>query len=396
MEYRLTGKAVCFQYIRQAWLIFHRHGIQGRLHTAVDVVEADVTPEELHHRLLVGAVHNGGGGAAHGGALPGDFQAAEGVLIRPVKRQAAALQQIQRRLRRGGAVGIGEGVADGQLHIRRAQLSDHGSVHVLHQGVNDALAVNHRVHLGKGQAVEPHGLDDLQALIHQGGAVDGDFGTHGPVGVLQGILGPHGLQLLIGFAEEGPAAAGEDEAAKLRFALAAPEALEDGGMLAVHGDDLRAAAVRLVHHQLAGAHQRLLVGQGDGFMGLDGVDGGRQSGKAYHGGQYHINGDGFHYFIERLLAGIDLHVGHVAHQSLQLVVTLFVGNDDGGRLELMGLLSQQFYLVIGCQAINLIEVAVFSDNLQGLCAYRPRRAEDSYLFLPIFHFSLFTIHYSLA
>ena len=75
-----------------------------------------------------------------------------------------------------------------------------------------------------------------------------------------------------------------------------------------------------------------------------------------------------------MLAGIDLHVGHVAHQSLQLVVTLLVGNDDSGRAELMGLLGQQFYLVVGCQTVDFIQVAMFLNDLQGLGTYGTCRA----------------------
>ena len=38
------------------------------------------------------------------------------------------------------------------------------------------------------------------------------------------------------------------------------------------------------------------------------------------------------------------------------ISTLLVGNNNGSRLELVGLLSQQFHLVIRCQTIHLIEV----------------------------------------
>ena len=77
------------------------------------------------------------------------------------------------------------------------------------------------------------------------------------------------------------------------------------------------------------------------------MDGRRESGKANHGGEYHIDGLCFDNFVECLASGIHFDIGQVAHQAFEFVVTLFVGNDDGGRLELMGLFGQQFYFVIG-------------------------------------------------
>ena len=121
--------------------------------------------------------------------------------------------------------------------------------------------------------------------------------------------------------------------------------------------------------KFTGNYQRLLVGQRNGLTGLDGMDGRRESGKAYHSRQYHVDRAGLHNFVEGLLAGIDLHVGQVAHQLLQFVQPLFVGYDDGSRFELVSLLCQQFYLVVGSQTVYLVHVAMLLDDLKSLCAY---------------------------
>ena len=152
-------------------------------------------------------------------------------------------------------------------------------------------------------------------------------------------------------------------------------------MLAIHGQDRRVVLLGQLEDQFSGYYECLLIRQTDGLASLDGVDGGVQTSEAYHRRKHHVDRTSLHDLIEGLGTSIDLHVGHVAHQRLQLVITGLVGYHDGGGLELMGLLCQQFHLVIGCQAIDLIHVGMLLDHFESLCSYRPRRTEDGYLFL---------------
>ena len=131
--------------------------------------------------------------------------------------------------------------------------------------------------------------------------------------------------------------------------------------------------------ELAGHDERLLVGQGDGLACLDGMDGGREAGEADHGGEHHVDGACLHDFVEGTRSGIHFHVGQVVHEAAQLVVVLLVGDDDGGGAELMGLLGQQRYAVVGGEAIDFVEVAVLLDDLEGLRAYGAGGAENGYL-----------------
>ena len=77
--------------------------------------------------------------------------------------------------------------------------------------MHDALALDNDLDLLRRQAEQPHGLDELKALVHQGGAVNGDLGAHVPVGMLE-CIGP-GLagQLLPLHAEERPARGGQQD-----------------------------------------------------------------------------------------------------------------------------------------------------------------------------------------
>lgn len=54
-------------------------------------------------------------------------------------------------------------------------------------------------------------FDDFQAFIDKRGGFDGDFFTHVPDGLFEGVFGCEFLQLFCGFAEEGAAGAGEDD-----------------------------------------------------------------------------------------------------------------------------------------------------------------------------------------
>ena len=64
-------------------------------------------------------------------------------------------------------------------------------------------------------------------------------------------------------------------------------------------------------NQFSCHHQRLFVGQGDGLVGLDGVDGRRKSCEAYHSGEYDIDGNRFDNLVESLCSCINLDIGHV-------------------------------------------------------------------------------------
>ena len=64
-------------------------------------------------------------------------------------------------------------------------------------------------------------------------------------------------------APERSAGAGQYQPLDLTALRAALQALKNSGMLAVHRHDFRAAALRLIHNQLSGTNQCLLICQRD-------------------------------------------------------------------------------------------------------------------------------------
>ena len=140
-------------------------------------------------------------------------------------------------------------------------------------------------------------------------------------------------------------------------------------MFTVHRQDGCSVLQCQLTDQFTSNDQCFLVSQTDGLMGLDGMNGWRETCEAHHSSEHHIDGACLNNLVEGTCSCIHLHVRHIAHQRLQLVVACLVGNDDGSRLELVGLLCQQFHLVIGCQAVHLVEVAVLLNHFEGLRAY---------------------------
>jgi len=80
--------------------------------------------------------------------------------------------------------------------------------------------------------------------------------------VPQRLLGSDAVQLLGRRIAEGAAGGGEDDAPDA-VRLFAPEALPDGGVLAVDGAELGAVASGFGGDELAGDDEDLFVGQGE-------------------------------------------------------------------------------------------------------------------------------------
>ena len=127
--------------------------------------------------------------------------------------------------------------------------------------MDNALALHHNLDLLRRKIKQPHCLDQLQALVHQSGAVDGDLGAHIPVGVLQRIRTGLAAQLFGGHAKERPARGREQDLGQRFGAVGILQALENGGMLAVDRQQLYAMGSHGIRNQLAARDKAFFVGQ---------------------------------------------------------------------------------------------------------------------------------------
>ena len=208
--------------------------------------------------------------------------------------------------------------------------------------MHHALPVNHHIHLLQRYPVQPHGLDDLQSLVHKGCAVDGDFCSHFPVGMLQGIRFGNGMELFPGHAEEGASGAGENQPLDFFFVVAAHEALKNGRVLGIHGNNFRVILFRLRHDQLSGADQGLLIGKADALARPDGGKGRLQPYHAHHGGDDAVRFRQRGRFQQTLLPPV-YPDGKVFNPGLQLFCCFLRSHDRKGRPESAALLGHSLH-----------------------------------------------------
>ena len=261
------------------------------LHGLPDAGEAEPGIEKGIHRDLIGRVQHGGQGPPHGAGMAGEVDRGKVVHTWCLEMQRANLGKIERLEVVGHAVRPGYRVLDGEAHVAVAELCDDAVVGKLDHAVHDALRVHDDLNLVHGHVEEPFGLDHFQPLVEKGGAVDGDLAAHGPGGVLQGLGHGDGGKLIGRQLAEGAAAGGEEDALNAAVAMAF-QTLEDGVVLAVHGQDVHAFAFGGLSDSLAGHDEDFLAGHGQVHAALDGGQGRSQARSAHDGHQHHV-GIGF-------------------------------------------------------------------------------------------------------
>ena len=146
-----------------------------------------------------------------------------------------------------------------------------------------------------GKIEQPVRLDHLEAFVHQSRRIDGDLAAHPPRRMAQRIFRLDAGERRDRHLTERSARRRQDDASNL---LAPPpvEALMDGVVLAVDRKDGDAARTRGRGHERACHHQHFLVGERDGFAGVDrGKDGLERVGPrrcADHDVDVRVGGDG--------------------------------------------------------------------------------------------------------
>jgi len=112
-----------------------------------------------------------------------------------------------------------------------------------------------------GQPKKVMGLDDLQALVHEGGRIDGDLLAHRPGGVSKRLLlGDRGELFAAPAAERSPGGGENDRLDRVRTGR--PHKLEERRVLRVHRQDPQPFLGGQAGHERPRTDQALLVCQG--------------------------------------------------------------------------------------------------------------------------------------
>ena len=122
--------------------------------------------------------------------------------------------------------------------------------------------MDHDVDFVEVHAEEPFGFDHFEAFVHHGGGIDGDALAHLPVWMLQGLFGADLRKLAEGRLAERAAGGGEDQALNF-FGFAGAEALVDGVVFAVDGEQHDFVFGDGGHDDFAGGDQDFFIGERD-------------------------------------------------------------------------------------------------------------------------------------
>ena len=218
-------------------------------------------------------------------------------------------------------------------------------------------------------------LDDLEALVHQRGRVDGDLGAHVPRRVGQRLLDARLGELLSRPSAERPSARRHDHPLQVLSALAS-QALRQGRMFGVDGNQAIRLALDQVHDELTAHHERLLVGQGEHLPGLQGGQRGTEAHGADHGVQHHVGLRLAGEHLRRSWAGQDLDAPHRAQVAPQLPCGVLVRDGHEGRHELAHLPHEELVAGARAEPDHLEAVGVATHDVERLRADGAGRPQD--------------------
>ena len=225
--------------------------------------------------------------------------------------------------------------------------------------------------LGNGKQVK--GLDKLEALVHHRRRIDRNLRSHVPVGMVDGLLGTHILQVRPIAVQERSAGSGEDDTFH-GTAIGEIEYLEYGAMLRVDGQQGGAVLRHLRHHQFAGANQTFLVRQGHGGAPSHRRQRRLQPGGADDRGHDPLGGHAGG-LDQRLTPGAHLDTGP-AERLLEIGVTALIGDDGHARTQLAGLLGQCLDIAVSGQGLDHVAAGMALDEIDGIASHRPSGAEN--------------------
>ena len=205
------------------------------------------------------------------------------------------------------SVRIGQAVRNRSAHVRRRHAGDQRSVGKGDEPMHNRLGMHDDIEPVGWQAEQVVRLDQFESLVHQTRRIDRHLRPHHPVGVGERLLAGGGGNALGAPFPERSAGSGDGHHLD-RARIARADRLKQGVVLGVHRQNDRPRAPRRLHHHVAGADQRLLVGERDRAPGGDRGEGRPQSRRSDDRRNHEI-GLAQRGFLDRLRTGGDFDPG---------------------------------------------------------------------------------------
>ena len=168
---------------------------------------------------------------------------------------------------------------------------------------------------------------------------------------------------------ERPSRSGEQDLVD-GVAAFAHQALEDGAVLAIDGEDSHAVLHCQPSDEFTSHHECFLVGQRNVLPGFDGGDSGAQSRKTDHRSEHDVDFAHPHHIAKGIVTGKDFH-GQVGQRIAYRRIVGFVGNDHDFGPKLTRLCNEEFSVVAGGERIGLIGFGMLAHNVERLCPDGP-------------------------
>ena len=223
------------------------------------------------------------------------------------------------------------------------------------------------VDLVRTESEEPFSLNDFEAFVHESGRVDSDFCTHLPSRMFESIGSFDMAKLFERIVAEWSARGSEYDFFDLVVVLAY-KTLEDCSMLRIDREDGCVVFLHEASDEVASNDKSFFVGKGYAFASFDSSDCWGKTRVAYHCSNdcgYGIHCCDLGYGI----ATCEYFDRKIGESFFESGVMGFVAYDYYFGIEFSRLGYKFVYTVVGSDGINIEEVGIFANYVEGLSAY---------------------------
>ena len=335
--------------------------VQNILNDLGNTGEREISGEEPFHSNFISRIEYGAAGPALLCGFKPQSESREGIEVGRQEFEGVGLCPVSLSSRAGKPVGEQQRVLNGKSHVRGRELRNDRAVSEFDQGMNQGLGMDCHCDFGRLEIEQPARFDDFECFIHHGGGIHRDLGAHVPCRMFQRHRGRDGCHLVASPAAERTSTGCQDDSTQLITATGL-EALKDGAVFAVDGNDAGTGFSSPPHDQGSGDNEAFLVGEGHAFSGIDRCPCGRQSGSTDHGAD----------------DGGDLRISNQRFDCAESLVPacvsrVFGGGDGNGfaadngpvRLKLRHLLAETFDAAVSRQACQAQTMGMLTGDVEA-------------------------------